>query len=1113
MTTPQDSPSENTRLERILAECLEAEDRGESLDEPALFLRYPEFAGELASFFNNRRAIGRIADRLRAQELSTTGVPASRDAGPSASLVGRTFGDYELTGEIARGGMGVVYSARHRTLQRTVALKMILAGRAASPADLARFKREAEAAARLDHPHIIPVYEVGEHDGFCYFTMKLLEGGNLHRYLETLKGDSRRAAQLVEQVARAVHFAHQRGVLHRDLKPANILLDQAGHPYVADFGLARILDSQHRMTETGIALGTPGYMAPEQIRGERSPTTAVDIYSLGAILFVCLTGRAPFQAEHPWDALQLALNSDPPSLRSTAPHVDRDLETICRKALDRDAARRYESAAAFADDLARWLRHEPIEARPPGVVQRIRNWIRRHPTRAVGAVATILAFVIGASQFRLVWLANERAESTLYRSLLAFAEREWMAGSTETAREALNGCPEVKRGWEWEYARRLCKITPANVWSDFSLPIVAGGYSANGRRISTIDIDGHAAVYDIMGQKLAQASIAVCNATAQTALSADAERWAIAGAQQLLVYDVATTEPRWGSEIMGDPLQIGFSPDGNHVVCLSRDRSDFENSLRLRIWSSDGVLRHDLPLGESYEYPGNWFCFAADGRVLVHPQIPRNESETEHGAPAVFDLESGERLGAKAPTESSTPDSPPWPPIRPAATSSDGYLLAYVYPDGRRRVEVLRVGDRRKVEFPVDPGHLLAYAFSPDGRMLAYALIELNFEFEAFGANKQAWILAVHVVELEKGKELCVLRGLPGNRVQLQFSPDSRRLLALGGAVAGSDRAIKNSFGVVAQWEVPARQTARMLQANETPIDDVAVTANGVYAIAGGDDCVLRVWKIATGCLVRELRGHTAPVKSIAAGNDPQKIVSAAGVEALEWNLETGESRLIGASGDNMLHAIAISPDGLHIALSRQNAIEQYRSSDMQFEWVLEEGRPQFPAYSRDGALLAIPYQFDLHGELKVVDTATGRVVHHFKSNSNGSLFRQGWGYLRAAFSPDGRFVAVVGNIGGVDLYDLRYGTLAHEMRGHGTTVWDVAFTADGTRLATTGYNDMTVKIWSTKTGEEMHTLRGHDEFVTGLAFTPDDARLITADHGGALRIWEARDPQPANAP
>ena len=294
-----------------------------------------------------------------------------------------------------------------------------------------------------------------------------------------------------------------------------------------------------------------------------------------------------------------------------------------------------------------------------------------------------------------------------------------------------------------------------------------------------------------------------------------------------------------------------------------------------------------------------------------------------------------------------------------------------------------------------------------------------------------------------------MLRGLPGNRVQLQFSPDSRRLLALGGAEAGSDRAIKKSFGVVAQWEVPARQTARMLQANETPIDDVAVTANGVYAIAGGDDCVLRVWKIATGCLVRELRGHTAPIKSIAAGNNPQRIVSAAGVEALEWNLETGESRLIGASADNMLHAIAISPDGLHIALSRHNAIEQYRSSDMQFEWVLGEGRPQFPAYSRDGSLLAIPYQFDLHGELKIVDTATGRVVHHFKSKSNGSLFRQ----------------------------------------------------------------DRKVKIWSTKTGEEMHTLRGHDELVTGLAFTPDDARLITADHGGALRIWEARDPQPANAP
>ncbi len=1141
MTKHDENSSLDPRLERLLADCLEAEERGEPLDESALLRSHPEFANELASFFDNRRAIGRLAERLCAQELSTAGIDALHDKSANDSLVGRTFGDYELTREVARGGMGVVYAARHRTLQRTVALKMILAGRAASSVDLARFRQEAEAAARLDHPHIVPVYEVGEHDGFCYFTMKLLDGGNLHRHLDSLKGNARRAARLVEQLARAVHFAHQHGILHRDLKPANILLDEAGEPYVADFGLARVLDSQNHMTQTGAALGTPGYMAPEQIRGERSLTTAVDVYSLGAILFVCLTGRAPFQSENAWDALQMALHSDPPTLRSIDSRVDRDLETICRKALDREPARRYESAAAFADDLARWLRHEPIEARPPGLVQRLKKWTRRHPALAIGAVATLLAFVVGAVQLRLTWvalrgerIANERAESLLYRSLLSLAEREWMAGSTETARETLNGCPEAKRGWEWQYARRLCQITPANVWSELEHPIVGGGYSADGRKICTIDSEGRAVAYDILGRKLAQASVAARNANAHATLSADGARWALAGADEVVVYDLAGTDPLWRAAANGDPLQVGFSPSGNLLACLSLDEVDGMKRVRLRIWKSGGNLLHDLPLERSREIAGNFFYFESDERLLVHPQIPPDAKVAEHGAPAVFNPQSGERLAMNMLDTQSDTSSVPWPEVAPAAMSGDGKWLAYAYPYGRSRVEARRVTDGRTVVAPVAGGSPFAYAFSPDGRMMAFAMNELNVNLDAIprnqplpefvalasalGANQQTWIFTVYVVELEKGKELCALRGLRGNQIRLEFSPDSRRLLALGGAAASSDRAITKSFGVISQWEVPARQTARVLQANDSPIEDVAVTPDGLYAVAGGGDRVLRVWEIATGRLVRELAGHTVPIQSIAVGNDPRKIVTVAGWEGFEWNLETGESRVLrannGKSSHGEMHFVAMHPDSQRIALPRsdhEGKVEQFLLPDMRKEWSLE-GRGQFPAYSRDGTLIAIPYQFDLHGELKIVESANGRVVHHFKSNPHGLSFRLGWGYLRAAFSPDGRFVAAVGNTGGVDLYDLKRRTLVREMRGHGTTVWDVAFSADGSRIATSGYDDKTVKLWSTETGEEMHTLRGHEATVTGLAFSPDDARLITADRGGVLRVWESRDSRPTDS-
>jgi eukaryotic-like serine/threonine-protein kinase len=405
---PQGDETADLRLAEILDDYCRAADRGLDPDPQATLSDHPDVADELTDCLQGLAAMEELRAALGGQEPAPTPPP-------------RVLGDYELLEELGRGGMGVVYRARQVSLDRPVALKMVRAADGASVAEVQRFRNEAAIVARLDHPHIVPVYEVGEHDGRLFYSMKLIEGGSLAGQLERFRADPRSAAGLLVTVAQAVHHAHQRGVLHRDLKPPNILLDPSGQPHVTDFGLAKRLTTDSELTLSGALLGTPCYMAPEQTAGHKGlATTATDVYGLGGILYTLLTGRPPCEGETLAETLDRVRDCEPSPPSAANRLVDRDLETVCLKCLRKDPAERYGSAEALAKDLERWLAGQPIKARPVGRLERLGRWCRRNPglTAAVVAGAALVLAVTGkavsVARDRSARLEEEVLRSNLY---------------------------------------------------------------------------------------------------------------------------------------------------------------------------------------------------------------------------------------------------------------------------------------------------------------------------------------------------------------------------------------------------------------------------------------------------------------------------------------------------------------------------------------------------------------------------------------------------------------------------------------------------------------------------------------------------------------------------
>ena len=913
-----------------------------------------------------------------------------------------TCGDYVLERELGRGGTGVVYLARQAGMDRPLALKMPASAHLAGPDEVRRFRLEVESVVGLEHPNIVPVHAAGVHDGRPYFVMKFAAGGTLaDRLRERASGpwsraDIRGEVELLAKVARAVHFAHERGVLHRDLKPANVLLDERGEPMVGDFGLARRVDDAPGVTMTGAALGTPAYMSPEQATGT-AVTTATDVYGLGAMLFHQLTGRPPFEAASPIEVLRRVTSEDAPIARVQAPWVDRDLSTVCGKCLQRDPAKRYRSAAALADDLDRWLRGEAVTARPIGALERSWRWARRRPVTAtlagsalVGGLAFVVLLAAGSLLLRdernearkqesiargnatEARLAGESLRLHAYAADVYLASRALKDGHLGVARRMLErhvpraGEADL-RGFEWHAFKRQCRGDEARVWKDHAAAVTAVAFDAGGSLMASGGRDGRVVVRafptgeEVLRLPRADAPKDLAEISLMTALSARSPEIAAL----LLRGDLNPAELRMRARPskLGEVISLSWSPDGTRLVTAG-------DGSYVRIWSMPaGKLEGVIPVAHARPV----FHSADSSRlVVVRPDLS-GKQQHEVRIYRTDDLSLVRLITGVEPC---------------AALSPDGKRLA-VMPNPGTRMEFQDPDDGRVLaswEAGIAVGSL---AYSKDGRVL------YGKKFD--GEELVAWDAA-------EGRRLGNTGATDGRHGVLIISPDGRQVAAAGTG---------QSIAVLA---APSLAPRKRLRGSEDGIHSLAFSPDGKWLVSGGNDHETRLWNLEPDTAVADQEVRAGKV----TGSDGLR---AAGPDGI-W---VGDGR---ASGSLVLQAaddgkvvrrlggppgvyprLVASPDGKILAAMswpRNLFVARLPEGKWQATWKLSDGTVGPIVFSGDGRWLASGGDDNV---VTVRETGGGAVRAVLRGHREQ--------LVALAFTPDGRTLASSAADGTLRLWHL----------------------------------------------------------------------------------------------
>ncbi|HEY7427743.1 MAG TPA: protein kinase [Gemmataceae bacterium] len=1029
------------------------------------------------------------------------------------SILGGQVDRFRILRRLGHGGGGIVFLAFDPDLQREVALKVPHLPALLELETRRRFLREARAAARLDHPNLVPVHEAGESNGVCFLVSTYCGGGSLAQWLAArpLPVPARQAAELLADLAGAVQHINDHGIYHRDIKPGNILLDlrtvppgePAFVPRLTDFGLAKLREAQTESTRSGVMLGTLSYMAPEQVEGRvHDIGPATDVYGLGAVLYEVLAGRPPFRGTTDADTLRQVLTEEPVPLRRVRRDVPLDLETICLKCLEKEPVRRYASAADLAGDLRCFLNGEPIRARPLGRIERLSKWVRRRPAKSIlFASGLLLTLVLVGGSLLLALLKQthdadlETAAKQREESRKALLEKErglrqnryaddiaqaWHSWEDRRIEDMFNSLvhhhppsaptsEEDLRGFEWFFLSRLTHA--ATRVSRYPDHLCSLAFSPDGLTCASGHGDGTVVLWDtttcgrpraILKEHKFQVDALAYSRDGDYLASGSGSRYDGDYRGELLLWDARKRQVIHVLSSSSKLDSLAFSPDGRTLASvhnLGRVESE------IKLWSMpSGTQLTNIPF--STESSAVSVAFSSDGTRIAVGQANGNIS--------LCDAVTGRILNSWSGHQGYVPS---------ITCGHKDAVLVSGGSDGRVRLSSLGPGGSLIEEYRHED-KVWSVTLSPDDQSVASISHSMLKVWDRVNQKEH------------------FARDLHGLGRVAAFSPDGKTL-AFGdeeGRLWLKDVCRSADGKLSIPDESQTAETRSWLGHHDGTVPSeawaVAFSPDGKVLASAGDDYAVRLWDPADGRELAVLRGHKELVTSISFSADGHLLASGSFDEQATvklWNWATGAEVATLRGHTKPVDALAFSPDGKWLATAgRDRFVRLWNVATRQQEPIFSNNYIESMAFSPDGCTLAVS---DESQGLLLWDMVQQKV--------RLTLPRHPRGRVAVAFSPDGKTLATGDYEGTVRFFDAATGDLRLSVRNHTDAVNCLAFTPDSKTLASAGF-DKKVKLWQTTTGRELLTFPEQKDRVRWLAFSPDGTLLATAGHDGILKIYRA---------